>query len=96
LQVVGVGAQDDFAYAQRFLNDTGVGSPDSPVQMLWEGTGNIWSINQVRVNSAMQLFSHDLSSQSGLIFFNDDGRSVVLDAAVQVPWAPEDSPNLSQ
>jgi hypothetical protein len=48
----------------------------------------------VRINSAMQLFSHDLSRQSGLIFFNDDGRSVVLDAVTQTPWAPADSPNL--
>jgi hypothetical protein len=48
----------------------------------------------VRTNSAMQLFSHDLSQQSGIIFFNKDGRSVMLDASVQEPWAPADSPNL--
>ena len=56
--------------------------------MLWERTGNIWSINGVRVNSAMQLYSHDLEQRSDLIFFNDTGRRVVLDAAPQTPWAP--------
>ena len=56
--------------------------------MLWEGSGNVWRINNVRTNSAMQLFSHDLTQQSGVIFFNDRGRSIVLDAAIQTPWAP--------
>lgn len=56
--------------------------------MLWEATGNIWRINSVRTNSAMQLYSYDLSQQSGIIFFNDHGRGVVLDAAIQIPWAP--------
>jgi hypothetical protein len=42
----------------------------------------------------MQLFSYDLHQQSGIIFFNDSGRSVVLDASIQQPWAPADSPNL--
>lgn len=62
--------------------------------MLWEGTGNLWALNNVRTNSAMQLFSFDLSQRSNLIFFNDDGRRVVLDAAVQEPWAPPGSPAL--
>ena len=55
--------------------------------MLWEPTGNIWAIQSIRVNSAMQLYSHDLAQQSGIIFFNDKGRKVVLDAAPQEPWA---------
>lgn len=95
MQVVGVGAQDDFEEAQDFLGDTGVGGSASELTMLWEGSGNIWGLNNVRTNSAMQLFSHDLSQQSSIIFFNNDGRTVVLDAAVQEPWAPADSPNVS-
>ncbi len=91
---MGVGAQDDFSEAQDFLGDTGVGGAESTITMLWEGSGNIWGLNNVRTNSAMQLFSHDLSQQSGIIFFNKDGRSVMLDASVQEPWAPADSPNL--
>ena len=92
---MGVGSQDDFGQAQDFLGDTGIGGAASDLTMLWERTGNIWNINSVRINSAMQLFSHDLSSQSGVIFFNDQGRTTVLDAATQTPWAPPDSPNVS-
>ncbi len=91
---MGVGSQDDFERAQDFLRDTGVGGAESELTMLWEGSGNIWSLNNVRTNSAMQLFSYDLSQQSGIIFFNNDGRGVVLDASIQEPWAPADSPNL--
>jgi hypothetical protein len=93
LQVVGVGAQDDFDMSQDFLGDTGVGGSEV-LTMLWEGSGNIWNMNSVRTNSAMQLFSHDLSQQSGIIFFNNDGRSIVLDAAIQEPWAPAEAPYL--
>ena len=57
--------------------------------MLWERTGNIWSINGVCVNSAMQLYSHDLTQESSVIFFNDQGRQVVLDASSQQPWAAQ-------
>jgi len=77
------------------LKDTSVGSADSELTMLWEASGNIWVLNNVWTNSAMQLFSYDLSQQSAPIFFNDDGRSVVLDAIVQEPWAPPGSPNVS-
>ena len=91
---MGVGAQDDFEEAQDFLNDTGVGGPNSEITMLWEGSSNIWNLNNVRVNSAMQLFSYDLSQQSGVIFFNKSGRSIVLDASIQEPWAPADAPYL--
>lgn len=38
-------------------------------------------------NSEEQLFSYDMAQQSGIIFFNNNGRSVVLDAAIQTPWA---------
>ena len=85
---MGVGSQDDFEYAQDFINDTGV----DEIEMLWERSGTIWRMNNVMSNSSLQLFSHDLTNQSGLIWFNDEGRSVVLDAAIQEPWAPADSP----
>jgi hypothetical protein len=80
---VGVGAQDDFEYGQDFLDTTGI----TELTMLWERSGVIWNINNVRVNSAMQLYSYDLSQQSGLIFFNNDGREIVLSASPQEPWA---------
>ena len=95
LQIVGVGSQDSFPEAIDFLGDTGIGGADSELTMLWEGTGNLWRINGVRTNSAMQLYTHDLSQASGVIFFNGNGRDVVLDAVVTTPWAPDDSPHLA-
>lgn len=86
MQVVGVGSQEDFEGVQEFVNRTDL--PTVPI--LWEQTGNFWRLNNVRTNSAMQLYSYDLSQQSGIIFFNNNGRSVVLDAALQTPWAPVD------
>ena len=93
MQVIGVGSQDDFELTQGFLDDTGIRDSEG-LTMLWESSGNIWSLNSVRTNSSMQLYTHDLTQASSIIFFNDKGRSVVLDAAVQEPWAPTDSPNL--
>ena len=84
MQVIGVGAQDDFEGVQKFLNRTGM----TDTTMLWEPQGNFWSLQNVSHNSAMQLYSFDLSQESGVIFFNDQGRQVVLDAAGQTPWAP--------
>ena len=55
--------------------------------MLWEGTGVAWQLNGVMANSTLQLFSHDLADKSSQIWFNDDGRDAVLDAAPQEPWA---------
>ena len=83
-----MGSQDDFEYAQDFINDTGVDA----ITMLWEQSGSLWRMNNVMSNSSLQLYSHDLTNASGLIWFNDDGKAVVLDAASQEPWAPADSP----
>lgn len=95
MQVIGVGSQDDFEFAQDFLNDTGVDPSGGELTMLWEGSGNIWDLNSIRSNSSMQLFSFDLSRESQVIFFNDAGRSTVLDASVQEPWAPAGAPHLA-
>ena len=59
--------------------------------MLWERQGNFWKLQNVSHNSAMQLYSYDLAQESGVIFFNHQGREVVLDATTQSPWAPADS-----
>lgn len=58
--------------------------------MLWEQTGRVWRLNDVRTTSAIQLFSYDLSQQSGVIYFDDASRAIVLNAAIQVPWSPVD------
>lgn len=92
-----MGSQDDFKQAQDFLGNTGIspgGAAVDGVDMLWERSGNIWNLNGIRSNSSMQLFSFDLTRESQVIFFNDAGRSTVLDAIVQEPWAPPGAPHL--
>ena len=83
--MIGVGAQDDFEQVQRFLNKIGM----KDTAMLWEGGGNICRIQNVSHTSAMQLYSYDLTQESGVISFNDQGRQVGIDASSQTPWAPE-------
>jgi hypothetical protein len=39
-------------------------------------------------NSALQLVSHHLSQQQGILSFNVNGGSVVLVAAIQRQWKP--------
>lgn len=56
--------------------------------MLWEHSGALWRINEVRTTSALQLFTHDLTRGSQVFFFNDPGRRTVLDSAPIAPWAP--------
>jgi len=85
IQVIGVGSQDDFEQAQDFLRDTGL----DDVEMLWEGSGNIWGLNRVRTNSAMQLFSYDLSQGSQVVaIVNDQNLELLADSAGQAPWVP--------
>jgi len=84
--VVAVGSQHSFSAVQQFLHVTDFAT----VPILWEQTGNLWRINDVRTNSAMQLYSFDLRHQTDLVFFNDEGRAIFLDAALQTPWSPVD------
>jgi len=58
---------------------------------LWDPTGVSWNIVGVRTNSAMQLYSYDLSQQSSIVIWNDDTKQLVLDAAPQEPFAPPGS-----
>ena len=87
MQVIGVGALDSFEDVQQFLNRTGM----TDTAMLWEPQGNLWRLQNVSHNSAMQLYSFDLSQQSAVIFFNNEGRQVVLDTAGQTPWRPNNT-----
>jgi hypothetical protein len=84
VQVIGVGALDSFEDVQTFLNRTGM----TDTMMLWESKGNLWRLQNVSHNSSMQLYSYDLSKESGVIFFNDQGRKIVLESAGVSPWAP--------
>lgn len=60
------------------------------VDVLWERTGNLLSINNVHNISQVQLFSFDLARESDVVFFNERARAIFLDAAVQMPWSPVD------
>jgi hypothetical protein len=48
--VVGIGAQDDFAYAERFVSQTG-----TTFTMLWSDSNESWRHFDVRRNSSVRL-----------------------------------------
>lgn len=50
MRVVGIGAQDDLAYAERFLGQTGV-----TFTMLWSDSFESWNHFGVRRNSSILL-----------------------------------------
>ena len=50
MKVVGIGAQDDLAFAERFLGQTGV-----TFTMLWSDSSEAWSHFGVRRNSTVML-----------------------------------------
>lgn len=74
--MIGLGSQDDFAYARDFLEDTGVATPT----MLWDPSRSTWQAFGVRANSQMIVMSPDLESGSNLIYgFDGDQQRAVLD-----------------
>ena len=75
MQVIGLGAQDDFAYARNFLEDTDVATP----AMLWDPSFDTWSSFGVRANSQMIVMSSDLEQGSNLIYgFDESQRDAIL------------------
>lgn len=84
-----MGTQDDFELAQQFVSDTGLVS----IPLLWDPSPNLhsWNLTGVRTNSAMQLFSYDLSNESQQILWDERGKELVLDAAPQEGFAPPGS-----
>ena len=76
IQVVGVGAQDDFDLAVDFVTSTGVETPD----MIWDPSFETWSHFGVRINSQMMLVNADLTSGTDLFYgFGDADRQRILD-----------------
>ncbi len=74
--MVGLGTQDDFAYARDFIDHTGVES----FTMLWDPSFATWQVFGVQANSQMMVLSPDLSQGSNLIYgFNDDQQQAILD-----------------
>jgi hypothetical protein len=77
IQVVGVGAQDDFEFAVDFVDSTGVETPD----MIWDPSFETWSRFGVRINSQMMLMNADLTSGTELFYgFGESDRQRILDA----------------
>jgi len=76
VQVVGLGAQDDFRQAHDFLEDGGLETPT----MLWDPSFATWQSFGVQANSQMIVLSPDLTQGSNLIFgFDDDQQSAILE-----------------
>jgi len=80
--VVGLGAQDNFAYAQEFLDHTGVETPT----MLWDPSFATWQSFGVQANSQMMILAPDLSSSSELIYgFSPEQQTAIVDV-VSETW----------
>jgi len=75
---VGLGAQDDFNYALRFADATGVRTPT----MLWDPSFTTWQSFGVQANSQMMIMSPDLQTGSNLIYgFSGEQQTSILDFA---------------
>ena len=75
---MGLGAQDDFNFALRFADATGVRTPT----MLWDPSFTTWQSFGVRANSQMMVLSPDLVTGSNLIYgFSSDQQSSILEFA---------------
>ena len=76
MQVIGLGAQDDFAYAQDFIDS---GELETPA-MLWDPSFATWQAFRVQANSQMMVLSPDLEQGSSLIYgFNEGQREAILE-----------------
>jgi hypothetical protein len=81
VQVIGLGAQNNFADAQNFLGDIGVES----LTMLWDPTFTTWQSFGTRINSEMVLMSSDLNAGTALFYgFGENERQQILDALPQL------------
>lgn len=76
MQVIGLGAQDDFGYARDFIDSGGLETP----AMLWDASFATWQAFGVQANSQMMVISPDLEQGSGLIYgFNEGQREAILE-----------------
>ena len=75
---MGLGAQDDFNFALRFVDATSVRTPT----MLWDPSFTTWQSFGVRANSQMMVMSPDLETGSNLIYgFSGEQQTSILDFA---------------
>jgi hypothetical protein len=76
-----MGAQDDFVYAQNFLENTGVETPT----MLWDASFETWRAFGIRINSEMVVMSADLTTGSEVFYgFGESQQQQVIAALPQL------------
>jgi hypothetical protein len=76
-----MGAQDDFVYAQEFLESTGVETPT----MLWDASSETWRAFGIRINSQMVVMSADLTTGSEVFYgFGESQQQQVIAALPQL------------
>lgn len=81
--MIGLGTQDDFAYAQEFV-DTGGLTGNDELTFLWDPSFATWQGFGVRSNSSMVLLSADLEGASNIFFgFSESEQQEILDALPQ-------------
>lgn len=77
IQVIGMGAQDDFLLALDFIESTGTVTPT----MLWDPSFTTWRGFGVQINSQMMVASADLSLRTELFYgFGAEQRQAIIDA----------------
>ncbi len=73
---MGLGGQDDFSYALRFVNSTGVGTPT----MLWDPSFDTWRQYGITRNSSMILLNSDLTEGTEpFLGVSDSQQQKILD-----------------
>ena len=79
--MIGLGTQDDFAYATEFVDTLGTQTPT----MLWDPSFSTWRALGVTTNSQMMVLSPDLETGTQLFFgFGEDEQQIVLDLAAEL------------
>ncbi len=74
--MVGLGTQDDFAFAQNFLEHGAF----QRTTLLWDPSFATWQALGVQANSQFVLLQPDLSTGSDLVYgFNDDVQAQIVE-----------------
>ena len=77
--MIGLGTQDDFAYAQEFVDSGEL--TDDELTFLWDPNFTTWQAFGVRANSSMALLRADLASASQPFFgFGPEEQQMILDS----------------
>ncbi len=75
--MIGLGTQDDFAYAQEFVASGEL--TDDDLTFLWDPSFDTWQAFGVRANSSMALLSADLTGASTVFFgFGPEEQQEIL------------------